>query len=72
MRRATMAVVDMLSPMATAKMRLSNDSVKPTVATASAPRRPTKKTSTTANKRLEDHLEHHGDGQQQDRAIEIA
>ena len=49
MRRATMAVVDRLKPMATANTRLSIDSVRPTVATAFAPRRPTQKTSTTAN-----------------------
>src|ERR1700692_2670493 len=50
MRRATIAVVDKLSPMPTAKTRLNMDSVRPTVATAFAPRRPTQKTSTTANK----------------------
>ena len=49
MRRATMAVVDRLSPMPTANTRLSMDSVNPTVATALAPRRPTQSTSTTAN-----------------------
>ncbi len=49
MRRATMAVVDRLNPMATAKTRLNIDSVSPTVATASAPRCATQKTSTTAN-----------------------
>ena len=49
MRRATMAVVDKLRPIPTAKTRLSIDSVSPTVATALAPRRPTQKTSTTAN-----------------------
>ena len=48
MRRATIAVVDRLSPMPTANTRLSIDSVKPTVATAFAPSRPTHATSTTA------------------------
>ena len=48
MRLATMAVVDKLNPMPTAKTRLSRDSVSPTVATALAPSRPTQKTSTTA------------------------
>ena len=33
----------------TAKIKVNSDSVKPTVATASAPNRPTKNTSTTAN-----------------------
>jgi len=50
MRRATIAVVDKLSPMPTANTRLSIDSVSPTVATALAPRRPTQNTSTTANR----------------------
>ena len=50
MRRATMAVVDRLNPIATAKTRLNIDSVRPTVATALAPSRPTQKTSTTANR----------------------
>ena len=49
MRRATMAVVDMATPMPIAITSDSIDSVRPTVATAFAPRRPTKKTSTTAN-----------------------
>ena len=49
MRRATMAVVDRLSPIATENTRLRIDSVSPTVATAFAPRRPTQKMSTTAN-----------------------
>ena len=49
MRRATIAVVDRLSPMPTANTRLSIDSVSPTVATALAPSLPTQKTSTTAN-----------------------
>src|SRR5713101_4963189 len=48
MRRATMAVVERLKPRPMAKTRLRSDSVRPTVATASAPRRPTQKTSTTA------------------------
>ncbi len=38
------------NPKPTAKTRLSSDSVRPTVATASAPRRPTQKTSTTAKR----------------------
>jgi hypothetical protein len=50
MRRATIAVVDRLNPMPTAKIRLNSDSVSPTVATALAPSRPTQNTSTTANK----------------------
>ena len=45
-----MAVVDRLRPRPTAKTRLSSDSVSPTVATASAPSRPTQKTSTTAKR----------------------
>ena len=49
MRRATIAVVERLNPSPTAKTRLSSDSVRPTVATASAPSRPTQNTSTTAN-----------------------
>ena len=48
-RRATIAVVDMPSPMPTANTSVSTDSVKPTVAIASEPRRLTQKTSTTAN-----------------------
>ena len=44
-----MAVVERLSPSPTAKTKLSKDSVRPTVATASAPSRPTQNTSTTAN-----------------------
>src|SRR5260370_5864493 len=50
MRRATMAVVERLKPRPIAKTRLRSDSVRPTVATASAPRRPTQKTSTTAKR----------------------
>src|SRR5216684_637748 len=50
MRRATMAVVERLNPRPIAKTRLRSDSVRPTVATASAPRRPTQKTSTTAKR----------------------
>src|SRR2546427_3259776 len=50
MRRATIAVVERLKPRPTAKTRLRSDSVRPTVATASAPRRPTQKTSTTAKR----------------------
>src|SRR6266581_1613525 len=49
-RRATMAVVERLKPRPMAKTRLRSDSVRPTVATASAPRRPTQKTSTTAKR----------------------
>ncbi len=48
-RRATIAVVERLNPSPTANTRLNSDSVRPTVATASAPSRPTQKTSTTAN-----------------------
>jgi hypothetical protein len=44
-RRATSAVVDIDIPMATANTTVRNDSVSPTAATASAPRRPTKNTS---------------------------
>jgi hypothetical protein len=50
MRRATKAVVDMLRPMATPKTSVNRDSVMPTVAMASAPRRETKKASTMPNK----------------------
>jgi hypothetical protein len=49
MRRATMAVVDRLNPIATANTRLSIDSVRPIVATESGPSRATQNTSTTAN-----------------------
>ena len=49
MRRATMAVVDMATPMPIAITSASIDSVMPTVATAFAPSRPTQNTSTTAN-----------------------
>ncbi len=44
-----MAVVPMPSPIASEKTSVSSDSVSPTVATASAPSRDTKKTSQTAN-----------------------
>src|SRR5439155_21150842 len=50
MRRATMAVVERLRPKPMAMTRLRSDSVRPTVAMASAPRRPTQKTSTTAKR----------------------
>src|SRR5882762_4406574 len=50
MRRATMAVVERLRPKPIAITRLRRDSVRPTVAMASAPRRPTQKTSTTAKR----------------------
>ena len=43
-----MAVVVRPSPMLIANTSSSMDSVRPTVATALAPRRPTQKTSTTA------------------------
>ncbi len=49
MRRATIAVVDMPSPMPTAKTSVSTDSVSPTVAMAFEPSRLTQNTSTTAN-----------------------
>jgi hypothetical protein len=45
-----MAVVDMPSPMPTAKTRVRTDSVSPTVAMAFAPSRLTQKTSTTAKR----------------------
>ena len=48
-RRATIAVVERLSPSPMANTRLNSDSVSPTVAIASAPSRPTQNTSTTAN-----------------------
>src|SRR5260370_22345627 len=48
MRRATMAVVERLRPKLMAMTRLRRASVRPTVAMASAPRRPAHKTSTTA------------------------
>ena len=50
MRRATIAVVDMPSPMPTAKTSVSTDSVSPTVAIAFEPSRLTQNTSTTANR----------------------
>ncbi len=49
MRRDTVAMAPIDSPMPTAYTIVISDSVMPTVATASAPRRPTKKMSTTAN-----------------------
>ena len=50
-------------------MIVISDSVKPTVETASVtPRRPTKKTSATANTDSMQHLEHHRDRQQHDGA----
>src|SRR6267154_5028868 len=49
-RRATMAVVERLRPKPIAITRLRSDSVRPTVAMESAPRRPTQKTSTTAKR----------------------
>jgi len=49
MRRATVAIAPTLRPIASAYTMVRIDSVRPTVATASAPRRETKKTSTTAN-----------------------
>ena len=48
-RRETMAVTPIDRPMATVYMMVKIDSVSPMVATASGPRRETKKTSTTAN-----------------------
>src|SRR5437588_12443712 len=48
MRRATIAVVERLNPKATANTSVSSDSVRPTLATALAPRWLTQKTSTTA------------------------
>src|SRR5262249_33840529 len=48
-RRATMALVAMLRPIAIAKTKVNKDSVSPTVATASAPSRPTQNTSTMPN-----------------------
>ena len=49
MRRATIAVVAIPSPSPTAMIRVSIDSVSPTVAIASGPSRPTQNISTTAN-----------------------
>ena len=49
-RLATIAVVDSETPSPIANTRASIDSVRPTVATASAPSRPTQNTSTTANR----------------------
>ena len=47
-------------------------SVRPTVATASAPRRATKNTSTMANSDSIDHFEHHRHGEQQHGAADAA
>ena len=47
-RRATIAVAPMQSPMATEKTSASSESERPRIATASGPSRATKKTSTTA------------------------
>ena len=49
MRRATIAVVAMLSPIATAKIIVSSDSVMPTAAADSLPRCATQKTLTMPN-----------------------
>ena len=51
-------------------MIVISDSVMPTVATASAPRRPTKKMSATSEHRLHEHLEHHRDREQHDGAAD--
>ncbi len=48
-RRATVAVVAIESPMATANTSVSMDSVSPTVVMASEPRRDTQNTSTMPN-----------------------
>jgi hypothetical protein len=50
MRRATIAVTDIPSPIAMAYMISRTVSVIPTAASASAPRRATKNASTTANR----------------------
>src|SRR5258708_17082784 len=50
MRRATMAVVERLRPKPIAMTRLRSDSVRPTVAMASAPRRTDQKTLTPAKR----------------------
>ena len=47
-RRATIAVAPIESPIPTAYTMVSSDSVRPTVATAEGPREDTKYTSTTA------------------------
>lgn len=47
--RATIAVVDILTPIATEKTSVNIDSVSPTVAIASEPSRVTQKTLTIAN-----------------------
>ena len=49
MRRATMAVIAIESPIATQYTRVTIDSARPTVAIASAPRRATQNTSTMKN-----------------------
>ena len=49
MRRATVAIAPMLKPIASAYRIVNIDSVRPTVATASAPSLLTKTTSHTAN-----------------------
>jgi hypothetical protein len=48
-RRATTAAAPIESPIASAYITVISDSVMPTVATASGPRRPTKNTSATTN-----------------------
>ena len=50
MRRATVAVAPMLSPMASVYSTIMSASVRPIVATAAAPSRPTKYTSATAKR----------------------
>jgi hypothetical protein len=72
MRRATIAVVDKLNPIATENTRLSIDSVKPTVATAFAPSRPYPENVHHPEQRLQHHLQHHGHGQQQNGAVQAA
>ena len=72
MRRATMAVVDRLSPMATAKTRLSMrfgeaDGGDGVCAEAADP-----EDVDDGEERFEHHLEHHGDREEQDGAVEVA
>ncbi len=67
-----MAPVDMATPRPMAKTSASIDSVMPTVATAFAPRRPTKKYVDHGKQGFEHHLKHHGNGEQEDGAVEVA
>ena len=70
MRRATVAIAPTLSPIATAYMIVSIDSVRPTVATASGPEARDEEDVDDGEHRFERKLEHHRNRQQDDRAAD--